>query len=250
MEGRLRQFKPHHRIVAAKELLHHGFGDTRDDDDDDDDDDGYDDEPSGREPGGPRPSYVKPTTRDYRDQYLALMKSRVDDDDDDDDDDDEDEDEEPDYSGRSGRSPASRPGPAPNLPSADAGPPNRNGAPAPTPPGTEDCGCPYHCDCPHLNDCLFEIDEETARLTGCECHHDCDCPYAACPNKDQQSGQPDDGIPHVDDLPPPPGDLFEPRPDPTGLSHWELKAMRKGQEIYWDSPGRYGSTGRMDSLSP
>ena len=62
MEGRLRQFKPHHRIVAARELLHHGFGDTHDDDDDDDDDDGLrPTRPSGREPGGPRPSYVKPT---------------------------------------------------------------------------------------------------------------------------------------------------------------------------------------------
>ena len=44
MQGALPDFKPHHRLAAARELLRRGFDDTPDDDPDDDDYDDYDDD--------------------------------------------------------------------------------------------------------------------------------------------------------------------------------------------------------------
>ena len=74
MQGKLPDFKPHHRLAAARELLHRGFYDDRDEDSDD----YYHDRRPSRRPSRRPQRTAKTTPRDRKDDTQNGWSSRID----------------------------------------------------------------------------------------------------------------------------------------------------------------------------
>ena len=107
------------------------------------------------------------------------------------------------------------------------------------------------CDCEHENLCLYRVDPRLAdRMSGCLCTHDDDTCAVLIEEAEQDRLTAKDRVPFAADLPPPEPGLFETSRDPNEPSVWELKAVRKNQDLRWDSPYDYASPGHTDSLRP